>query len=78
MKIIHTAIALLAWLLVPYSAHSATLPGLPEFIDEMVANTVQARRTGKPVCACAASSGGDRRISRPATTRPWLEYARLS
>src|SRR3990167_1838570 len=75
MKIIRTAIALLAWLLVPYSVHSATLPGLPEFIDEMVAKHQFRRGELESVFAHAQHLPAViEAISRPATTKPWLEY----
>lgn len=75
MKIIRTAIALLAWLLVPYSVHSATLPGLPEFIDEMVAKHQFRRGELENLFAHAQHLPAViDAISRPATTRPWLEY----
>ena len=75
MKIIRTAIALLAWLLVPYSVHSATLPGLPEFIDEMVARHQFRRGELENLFAHAQHLPAViDAISRPATTRPWLEY----
>ncbi|MDO8812234.1 MAG: lytic murein transglycosylase B [Gallionella sp.] len=75
MRIIRSAIALLAWFFVSLSAYSAALPGIPEFIDEMVAKhqfkraeleNVFARAQHRPEVIEA--------ISRPATTRPWLEY----
>ena len=75
MKIIRTAIALLAWLLVPHSAHSATLPGLPEFIDEMVAKHQFRRGELENVFARAQHLPAViELISRPATTKPWPEY----
>ncbi|MDP2695267.1 MAG: lytic murein transglycosylase B [Gallionella sp.] len=75
MKIIRIVIALLAWLLVPYSAHSATLPGLPEFIDEMVAEHQFRRGELENLFAHAQHLPAViDAISRPATTRPWLKY----
>lgn len=56
-------------------AYAATLPGIPEFIDEMVAKheferaeleSVFARAQHRPAVIEA--------ISRPATIKPWLEY----
>ena len=55
--------------------HAVTLPGIPEFIDEMVARhqfkrdelvNVFARAQHRPEIIEA--------ISRPATIKPWLEY----
>ena len=75
MRIIRSAIALLAWFFVSLSAYSAALPGIPEFIDEMVSKhqfkraeleNVFARAQHRPEVIEA--------ISRPATIRPWLEY----
>lgn len=59
----------------PHSAHSATLPGIPEFIEEMVAKhkferdkleNAFAHAHHLPVVIEA--------ISRPSTFRPWPEY----
>lgn len=75
MKIIRTAIALLALFLVPHSAHSVALPGLPEFIDEMVARHQFRRGELENVFARAQHLPAViELISRPATTRPWPEY----
>ena len=74
MKVIY-AIPLLVLFLAVHSAHAATLPGIPEFIDEMVAKhkfkhadleSVFARAQYVPSVIEA--------ISRPATSKPWLEY----
>ncbi len=74
MRIIH-AILLLALAVAVDSARAATLPGIPEFIDEMVARhqfkreelqSVFDRAQHQPAVIDA--------ISRPATSRPWLEY----
>jgi len=75
MKIICRAIFLLVLFLEPGFAYSVTLPGIPEFIDEMVAKhqfrqdeltNVFARAQHRPAVIEA--------ISRPATIKPWLEY----
>ncbi|MDD2915585.1 MAG: lytic murein transglycosylase B [Gallionella sp.] len=75
MKIIRTAIALLALSFVSHTAFSATLPGIPQFIDEMVAkhqfkraelDTVFVRAQHRPEVVEA--------ISRPSTIKPWPEY----
>lgn len=69
------AFLLLLLSLVAHPARAATLPGIPEFIDEMVARhqfkhaeleSVFARAQHQPSVIEA--------ISRPATTKPWLEY----
>jgi len=74
MKVIY-AIPLLVLFLAVHLAHAATLPGIPEFIDEMVAKhkfkhaeleSVFAHAQHVPAVIDA--------ISRPATTKPWLEY----
>ncbi|MCR4302882.1 MAG: lytic murein transglycosylase B [Gallionella sp.] len=68
-------ISLLALSLSVHSVQAASLPGIPEFIDEMVARhhfkraeleKVFDRAQHLPVVIEA--------ISRPATTKPWLEY----
>ncbi|OGS92618.1 MAG: lytic murein transglycosylase B [Gallionellales bacterium GWA2_60_18] len=62
-------------LLIPLAVHAADLPGIPGFIDEMVAKhrfkrdeleTVFARAQHRPDVIEA--------ISRPATIKPWVEY----
>src|SRR3989338_3813326 len=75
MKMIRFAIALLAWIFVPQSAYSATLPGIPEFIDEMVAKH-QFRRNELENVLDRAQHRPDviEAISRPATIKPWSEY----
>ncbi len=72
---IRFAIALLAWVFVPQSAYSATLPGIPEFIDEMVAKH-QFRRSELENVLGRAQHRPDviEAISRPATIKPWPEY----
>ncbi|OGS99101.1 MAG: lytic murein transglycosylase B [Gallionellales bacterium RIFCSPLOWO2_12_FULL_59_22] len=75
MKIIHICIALLAGFFAVYSAHSATLPGIPEFIDEMVARHRFDRGEMEKVFARAQHLPDViELISRPATIKPWLEY----
>jgi len=75
MRVICTAIALLAWFLVPHPAYSATLPGIPEFIDEMVAKHRFSRDELEKVFARAQHRPDViELISRPATIKPWLEY----
>lgn len=73
MKISHAIPLLLLALAQP--SHAVTLPGIPEFIDEMVAKhnfnraeleTVFERARHIPTVIEA--------ISRPATIRPWQEY----
>ena len=63
------------FLLVPQCASAAELPGIPQFIDEMVARhkfkraeleTVFARAQHRPEVIEA--------ISRPATLKPWIEF----
>lgn len=74
MKVIYV-IPLLVLFLAAHSVYAATLPGIPEFIDEMVAKhkfkhteleSVFAHAQHVPAVIDA--------ISRPATTKPWLEY----
>jgi membrane-bound lytic murein transglycosylase B len=66
---------LLALLLLPTLAHSADLPGIPAFIDEMVAKhhfkKEELERTFK-----RAEHRPDviEAISKPATLKPWAEY----
>lgn len=75
MKVICTALVLLAWLITPYPAYSATLPGIPEFIDEMVAKH-QFKRDELEKAFVRAQHRPEviEAISRPATVKPWLEY----
>ena len=74
MKVVNFIAVLLACISI-LPAHSATLPGIPEFIDEMV-NKHQFKRD-------ELESAFDRAqhlpniietISRPATLKPWIEY----
>jgi membrane-bound lytic murein transglycosylase B len=74
MKFIHVITMLVLFLAVP-SAHSVTLPGIPEFIDQMVArhkfkrseleNAFAHAQRVQPVIDA---------ISLPATAKPWPEY----
>jgi membrane-bound lytic murein transglycosylase B len=74
MKVIY-AIPLLVLFLAVHSAHAATLPGIPEFIDEMVAKHKFKRAELESVFANAQHVPAViDAISRPATTKPWLEY----
>lgn len=74
MKVIY-AIPLLVLFLAVHSAHAATLPGIPEFIDEMVAKHKFKRAELESVFAHAQHVPAViDAISRPATTKPWLEY----
>lgn len=75
MKVFHIAIALLVTFLVPHSAHSAALPGIPEFIDEMVAKHQFKRdELEKAFVRAQHRPAVIEAISRPATIKPWLEY----
>lgn len=68
-------VTLLALFLVAPSAHSVTLPGIPEFIDQMVAKHKFKRSELERVFAHAqlVESVIDN-ISRPSTAKPWPEY----
>ena len=74
MKFIHVFALLALFLAVP-SAHSVELPGIPEFIDQMVAKHKFKRSELESVFAHAerVQSVIDA-ISRPATAKPWPEY----
>lgn len=75
MKIIQFVIALLAWVLLLHTAHSATLPGIPEFIDNMVAKHQFNRSELERVFEYAEHQPSViEAISRPATLKPWPEY----
>jgi membrane-bound lytic murein transglycosylase B len=75
MKIARIAIVLLAWFLAQHSARSATLPGIPEFIDDMVARHQFKRAELENVFARAQHQPSViESISRPATLKPWPEY----
>jgi membrane-bound lytic murein transglycosylase B len=66
---------LLAVYLAVTSAHAVTLPGIPEFIDEMVAKHKFKRAELEKVFDLAqyVPSVIDA-ISRPSSSKPWLEY----
>lgn len=75
MKLFLRCVFLLAGSLLAFPVLSVTLPGIPEFIDEMVAKhqfdrgeltILFARANHKPQIIEA--------ISRPATLKPWPEY----
>lgn len=75
MKSLISAVIALAGMIITQPAFSATLPGIPEFIDEMVVrhhfkrdelNLLFERAIYKPVIIEA--------ISRPSTATPWPEY----
>ena len=74
MKIIY-AISLLVLFFAMPAARAATLPGIPEFIDEMVAKHKFKRAELEKVFDLAQQvpSVIDA-ISRPSTSKPWLEY----
>lgn len=76
MKTICVAVALQMGLLLALNpAHSATLPGIPEFIDSMVARHQFNRAELEKVFARAEHQPSViEAISRPATLKPWPEY----
>lgn len=75
MKFTCVFITLLAWLFAPYPAHSATLPGIPEFIDSMVAkHQFQRAELEKAFARAQYQPSVIESISRPATLKPWAEY----
>ncbi len=68
------AVPLVCWLAAT-SAAAVTLPGIPEFIDEMVAKHHFKRDELECVFAHAQHRPAViEAISRPATIKPWLEY----
>ena len=74
MKVI-SLIPLLVLSFASHSARSATLPGIPEFIDEMV--TRHQFKRGEMESAFDHAQHNPaviEAISRPATTKPWPEY----
>ncbi|MGA7595698.1 MAG: lytic murein transglycosylase B [Gallionella sp.] len=74
MKSVH-AFALLVLLFAVPDAHSVTLPGIPEFIDQMVAKHNFRRGELENVFAHAQLVlPVIDAISRPATAKPWPEY----
>ena len=75
MRVLCTAITLLASFLVPQAAYPATLPGIPEFIDKMVAEHRFKRGELESVFVHAQHRPAViEAISRPATIKPWPEY----
>jgi membrane-bound lytic murein transglycosylase B len=74
MKINH-AILLLLLCFASHPAHAATLPGIPEFIDEMVVKHKFKRAELERIFDNAQHLPSViEAISRPATLKPWLEY----
>jgi membrane-bound lytic murein transglycosylase B len=74
MKSVH-AFAMLVLLFAAPAAHSVTLPGIPEFIDQMVAQHNFRRSELENVFAHAQLvQPVIDAISRPATAKPWPEY----
>jgi membrane-bound lytic murein transglycosylase B len=72
---INHAILLLLLACAPQIVHAATLPGIPEFIDEMVAKHKFKRDELESAFTHAqhVQSVIDA-ISRPSTIKPWLDY----
>ena len=69
------AIAILVLLFAAPAAHSVTLPGIPEFIDQMVARHKFKRSELEKVFARAQLvQPVIDAISRPATAKPWPDY----
>jgi len=74
MKFIHAFTSLMLFLVAP-SAHSVALPGIPEFIDQMVAKHKFKRSELESVFAHAERVQPVLdAISRPSTAKPWPEY----
>jgi membrane-bound lytic murein transglycosylase B len=74
MKVIYV-VPLLMLLLAVHSVHAVTLPGIPEFIDEMVAKHKFKRAELEKVFEVAQDTPSViDAISRPSTSKPWLEY----
>jgi membrane-bound lytic murein transglycosylase B len=68
-------VLLLLWICTSHFVHAATLPGMPEFIDEMVAKHQFKRAELESAFDHAQLLPNViEAISRPATIRPWLEY----
>lgn len=68
-------LALSLLLLCPLASQAAELPGIPQFIDEMVAKHQFRREELESVFAHAQHRPEIiEAISRPATAKPWLEY----
>lgn len=75
MKTIRIAAALLVWFLAPHLAHSATLPGIHEFVENMVAKHQFNRAELDRVFEYAQHQPSViEAISRPAILKPWPEY----
>jgi membrane-bound lytic murein transglycosylase B len=74
MKSVHV-FAMMALLFAVPAAHSVTLPGIPEFIDQMVAKHKFRRSELENVFARAQLvQPVIDAISRPSTAKPWPEY----
>ena len=74
MKIFYV-VPLLLLVFVTQSANAVTLPGIPEFIDEMVAKHKFKRAELESVFEKVQHVPAViEAISRPATIKPWLEY----
>ena len=74
MKDIYVA-SLLVLFLAMTSAQAITLPGIPEFIDEMVAKHKFKRAELEKVFNVAQEVPAViDAISKPSTSKPWLEY----
>ena len=75
MKINHIILLPLLLICAANFAQAAELPGIPEFIDEMVVKHHFKRKELERVFARAQHLPVViETISRPATTKPWLEY----
>ena len=74
MKIIHV-ILLLLLCFATHPVHAATLPGIPEFIDEMVVkHKFKRAELERAFDQAQHLPSVIEAISRPATLKPWLEY----
>lgn len=74
MKIIY-AIPVLVACLAALPVHAATLPGIPEFIDEMVTrHQFERDELERAFDRAQYLPSVIETISRPATLKPWLEY----
>ncbi len=74
MKYIHISV-LLAMNLAVTSAHAVTLPGIPGFIDEMVAkHKFKRAELEKAFDVAQDVPAVIDAISKPPTSKPWLEY----
>lgn len=75
MKITYLPAFLLTLLLAAQTTHAVTLPGIPEFIDEMVAKHQFDRSELQNLFDKAQHRPAIiEAISRPSTIKPWLEY----